>query len=414
MTDTTPSRILSKSKLMQAWVASRDSTSKAGGPGIDGISAAQFAVRLETNISSLAKSIRDRQYGPSRLKGVAIPKPNTIEKRLICIPTVKDRIVQRTLVRHLVHGKKLPIYNSSSYGFIKGRGTVAAINRALELRANFDWCLKTDIESFFDRVPRGELKNKVDRALVRSNTAPLIKKFIDSEIKDDNSLRVTLAARGIKPGVGLRQGMPLSPLLANLVLSSFDNDVERVKIEMIRYVDDILLFFESKKKAQDGLKFISERLSHQGFTIPELANQSKTRLIGPREPVDFLGRQLIFLGSQQRFVSQISRAHIAKIRAYLEDQFNFATRANQGSDFQETVIDLSRSVAAYLGVYRDAHNFPALQSELRACTRRIMEDIYEDVFGKSILNNVSEKGRNFLGIGSLDMLEPSAELEEWD
>jgi RNA-directed DNA polymerase len=227
-------------------------------------------------------------------------------------------------------------------------------------------------------------------------------------------LRVTLAARGIKPGVGLRQGMPLSPILANLVLSSFDNDVERVKIEMIRYVDDILLFFESKKKAQDGLKFISERLSHQGFTIPELANQSKTRLIGPREPVDFLGRQLIFLGSQQRFVSQISRAHIAKIRAYLEDQFNFATRANQGSDFQETVIDLSRSVAAYLGVYRDAHNFPALQSELRACTRRIMEDIYEDVFGKSILNNVNEKGRNFLGIGSLDMLEPSAELEEWD
>jgi RNA-directed DNA polymerase len=414
MTDATPSRILSKSKLMQAWVASRDSTSNAGGPGIDGISAAQFAVRLEANISSLAKSIRNRQYGPSRLKGVAILKPNTTEKRLVCIPIVKDRIVQRTVVRHLVHGKKLPIYNSSSYGFIKGRGTAAAINRALELRSNFDWCLKTDIESFFDRVPRGELKDKVDRTLARSNIAPLIKKFIDCEIKDDNSLRATLAARGIKPGVGLRQGMPLSPILANLVLSSFDNDVERVKIEMVRYADDILLFFESKQKAHDGLKFISERLNRQGFTIPELADHSKTRLIGPREPVDFLGRQLIFLGSEQRFVSQISRVHIAKIRAYLEDQFNFATRASQGSDFQETVIDLSRSVAAYLGVYRDAHNFLALQSELRGCTRRIMEGIYEDVFGNSILNNVSEKGRNFLGIGSLDVLEPSPDFEEWD
>lgn len=189
--------------------------------------------------------------------------------------------------------------------------------------------------------------------------------------------------------------MPLSPLLANLVLSAFDNDVERVKIEMIRYADDILLFFETRKKADDGLKFVRDRLLRQGLTIPELGDQSKTRLIGPRAPIDFLGRQLVFLGTEQRFVSQISRAHIAKIRAYLEDEYNFATRVNQGSDFQETVIDLSRSIAAYLGVYRDAHNFIALQSELRACTRRVMEGIYADVFGKSIFNNVTDQGRNF-------------------
>ncbi|MEY9364901.1 RNA-directed DNA polymerase [Bradyrhizobium yuanmingense] len=414
MSTSTPSRILSKSKLMHAWRLSPDSTSKAGGPGVDGITAAQFATRLETNIASLAKTIRDRQYGPSKLRGVAIPKSASNEKRLICIPTIKDRIVQRALVKHFTAGKKLPIYNSSSYGFIEGRGTKAAITRALELRPQFGWCLKTDIESFFDRIPRGPLKEKVDRTLPHSSVAPLVKRFIDCEIRDESRLRPILKTRGIKPGVGLRQGMPLSPILANLILSPFDNDVQCVKMEMIRYADDILLFYETEQKAKDGLKFITDRLNRLGFSIPELSDRSKTRLIGPQQPVDFLGRQIVFLTSEQRFVSKISRAHIAKIRESLENQFNFETRSKEGSDFQETVVDLSRSVSAYFGAYRDAYNFPALQSELSSCTRKIMEGIYEDVFGRSILDNVTERGRNFLGIGSLDQVEASSDFDEMD
>jgi hypothetical protein len=49
----------------------------------------------------------------------------------------------------------------------------------------------------------------------------------------------------------------------------------------------------------------------------------------------------------------------------------------------EGEVDLSRTVGAYSGVYRDAYNFIASQSELRVCARRIMEGIYEDVFGRS-------------------------------
>ncbi|MHC2279202.1 hypothetical protein ACVME8_005845 [Bradyrhizobium diazoefficiens] len=175
-----------------------------------------------------------------------------------------------------------------------------------------------------------------------------------------------------------------------------------------------MLFYETEQKAKDGLKFITERLNRLGFSIPELTDKSKTRLIGPQQPVDFLGRQIVFLTSEQRFISKISRAHIAKIRTSLEDQFNFETRAKEGSDFQETVLDLSRSVAAYFGAYRDAYNFPALQSELSFCTRKIMEGIYEDVFGKSILDNVTERGRNFLGIGSLDQVEASSDFDDSD
>jgi len=51
---------------------------------------------------------------------------------------------------------------------------------------------------------------------------------------------------------GVRQGMPLSPILANLVLAEFDREVERAAIEMVRYVDDFLIFFASKAAANAG------------------------------------------------------------------------------------------------------------------------------------------------------------------
>src|SRR5947208_2240991 len=91
------SRALQKPKLLRAWSTSRDNTPRAGRPGIDGVTALQFATRLDANITTLAKSIRQGQHGPSPLKGVPIPKAYSTEKRLICIPTIRDRIVQRAV-----------------------------------------------------------------------------------------------------------------------------------------------------------------------------------------------------------------------------------------------------------------------------------------------------------------------------
>ena len=39
---------------------------------------------------------------------------------------------------------------------------------------------------------------------------------------------------GIKPGKGVRQGMPLSPFFANLFLKEFDAAVERKDYQMVR------------------------------------------------------------------------------------------------------------------------------------------------------------------------------------
>ena len=75
------------------------------------------------------------------------------------------RVVQRTIAAYLTENKKLPIYNSSSFGFLRDLGTKAAIDAAADHRRSYDWCLKTDIESFFDRIPRQYLKTRLVKAL---------------------------------------------------------------------------------------------------------------------------------------------------------------------------------------------------------------------------------------------------------
>jgi hypothetical protein len=342
---------------------------------------------------------------------VFIPKPNSNKERLICIPTVCDRVVQRTIVDYLVTNRKLPIYNSSSYGFIKGRGVQAAIARAVNLRSTHDWCLKTDIEAFFDRIPRKYLKDRVAAALPSHSLTPLILKIIDCEIKTTAMLKPKLRKQGITLGIGVRQGMPLSPILANLVLSEFDRKVARAGIEMIRYADDILLFFASNEATLEGHNFIKVALRELELDIPGLGERSKTEIIAPHDPVDFLGREIVYLGSINKVVARISRKQIAKIRWQLEEDYSYEARYKQGSNFQETVVDLWKSIASYLGIYKDAHNFFALDSELRATARKIISEIFLDVFGEDALANVTNDGREFLGIGYLDVPAPANDLE---
>ncbi|WP_410052242.1 reverse transcriptase domain-containing protein [Bradyrhizobium sp. SZCCHNS30582] len=115
-------------------------------------------------------------------------------------------------------------------------------------------------------------------------------------------------------GRGLRQGMPLSPILANLVLSEFDAAFRRERIEMVRYADDLLVFFNSKRDARSGFEFVRTQLGRQGLTIPELGDDnSKTQIVAAEQPVYFLGLELAYSGSNGGYVRKVGRKVIAKL-----------------------------------------------------------------------------------------------------
>ena len=110
-----PTKILSKPVLVTAWNASRDSTSRAGRPGIDNVTALQFSAKLDTNLDNIVLCLRDGRYGFSKLRVVFIPKQNSDRERVICIPTVRDRLVQRAIAQHLTSRRIFPVNNASSW-----------------------------------------------------------------------------------------------------------------------------------------------------------------------------------------------------------------------------------------------------------------------------------------------------------
>jgi len=312
-----PLKILSKSNLFHAWSMSRDSTTKAGSPGVDSETAKQFAANLDSNLNVIKKRLHDGSYGFSKLRAVFIQKPDSTKERVICIPTVRDRIVQRAIVNYLTTSEKFPIYNDSSFGFIKGQGTAKAIQKAVELRSLYEWCVKADIDSFFDQVPRPVLKERVSAALYNHSLVPLIHKAIDCDIRGTGDVIARAAAQGIRGGVGIRQGMPLSPLLANLILAKFDKSVELQRIPMVRYADDLLLFFGTEEEAGRGRTFVEEQLGRIGLKL----SQTKPTTFGPRNNVKFLGLEIAFMDKSNKYVARVSRPQIRKIQDRLENDY---------------------------------------------------------------------------------------------
>jgi group II intron reverse transcriptase/maturase len=406
-----PTRLLSKQRLRDAWKNSRDSTAKAARPGIDGVTAQSYAANLDSNLNNLSKQLRSGAYGPARLKSVFIPKQNSPKERMICIPSVVDRLVQRAIVKYLASSKILPIYNSSSFGFIEGLGTTAAIRRAVELRTKYEWCLKTDIETFFDNIQRPYLKSRVLQALGRHSLVPIISRIIDCDIKLTPSNREKVRKQGIKMGVGLRQGMPLSPILANLVLSKFDHEVQRNKIEMVRYADDLLLFFSNKEAASVGHELVKTILKKIELSIPEIEEGSKTSVIAPVEPIDFLGRQIVYVRSEAKYVARVSNRQIAKIKEQIKTDYGLQRQSNLGSTLQETIVELWQSISAYLGVYKDADNFSKLDQELRSIARATISQMFVDIFGQNALSKLTNRQKDFLGIGHLNFPEGVNDIE---
>lgn len=402
-----PVRIFSKAKLREAWASSRDSTTRAGSAGIDNETAKQFASNLDSNLSEIRKRLLEGTYGFSRLRPVFIRKPNSTKDRVICIPTVRDRIVQRTIVRYLSSTKRLPIYNSSSYGFIEGRSTADAVNKVVELRSLYEWCVKADIESFFDQIPRGFLKERVSASLNNHSLVPLIHNAIDCEVRTTKEIQERLQKQGIRTGVGVRQGMPLSPTLANLVLSKFDRSVQASKIPMVRYADDLLLFFGSREEAKHGQKIVEQLLASIHLKLAH----TKTFLYGPHDPVDFLGRQIVLLESLGKYVARVSRLQIRSIKDRLEDDHSYSKRTKSAGTINDSIVELSRSVAAYLGAYRDAHNYAVLIQELEASMRLILSNFYAEIFGDAALEKLDGTARRFLGVDAILLPTASYDFE---
>ena len=89
-------------------------------PGVDGVTTEQFGENLQERLQGLEGRLRRRGYHPSPSRRRMIPKANG-KQRLLGIPTIEDKVVQRAAVSVLERIYEAE-FHDFSYGFRPGRG----------------------------------------------------------------------------------------------------------------------------------------------------------------------------------------------------------------------------------------------------------------------------------------------------
>ncbi|APX84317.1 hypothetical protein BV511_06045 [Methylorubrum extorquens] len=393
---------VTKSAIHNAWDDFWKVSRKQTASGIDGVTPQKFALGADRHIEAIHRDLK-RGYTFQPLKPYAIEKANG-KKRLICIGTVRDRIVQRMIADYLTaKADKLGIINAASFGFIKSsagtpRGVAAARNLAVDYRQEFNWAYKTDITSFFDNIPREKLVSLTMRALRTDSFRPIIRAVVGCEIDEsDKALNRVALECGIKRGVGVRQGMPLSPLLSNVVLKDFDRGMIEKGFRMVRYADDLIVLANSRDECLRADQHARYMLDKIDLVLPELSDNSKTQIASPDEDIEFLGLSLSrALGNQYGLF--LSREHLNRIARKLGEYKDFQRLLRDKYTFIKLGTKIDNIVGGYRAAYSCADNVGELDEMLLKVRERVLENALSNVFGEDSVRKLTEGSKRFMGM----------------
>ena len=266
-------RILSKKNLEKAWKRVK---ANHGAPGVDGITIEQFPDHTRSLWAGIRETLFAGTYQPLPVRRVEIPKL-TGGMRPLGIPTVLDRLIQQAIAQVLSPIFD-PSFSDSSFGFRPGRSAHHAIHKAREyIREGYRIAVDMDLSKFFDTVDHDVLMCRVARKIRDTRVLRLIGKYLRAGVIVQGRLQETR--------LGVPQGGPLSPLLANVILDDLDKELEKRNHRFVRYADDFIVLVKSRQageRVMESLKrFLERRLKLR-------INQNKSRVV-PTNQVAFLG-----------------------------------------------------------------------------------------------------------------------------
>lgn len=245
-------RILNRDNLNEAYKRVKRNH---GSGGVDGMSVEELGEYLAVHKDEITHAILDGKYRPNPVLRVEIPKENG-KTRPLGIPTAVDRVIQQAIAQVLTPIYE-PKFSEASYGFRPGRSAHGALKKSLEcIDAGYKYVVDMDLEKFFDTVSQSKLIQVLSQDIKDGRVISLIHKYLRAGVVVRHKFEET--------EMGVPQGGPLSPLLANILLNELDHELERRGHKFVRYADDMIIFCKSKRAAERTLEnitpFIEERL----------------------------------------------------------------------------------------------------------------------------------------------------------
>jgi RNA-directed DNA polymerase len=324
-------RLLSQESLTRAF---RKVKANNGKPGIDGQTVEAFAQDLPGEIVMLVHELREKSYRPQPVKRVTIPKDGGGVREL-GIPTVRDRVVQQALLE-ILQPIFDPGFHPSSYGYRPGHSAHQAIAKAeLFIRTyNLRHVVDMDLSRCFDTLNHDLILVGLRKRVVDGSVLGLVRQFLQSGVMTGDGW--------IEVEEGSPQGGVISPLLANIYLDAFDQEMKSRGHRIVRYADDILILTRSKSSAENALKQASRYLEEE---LKLTVNPQKTEVVSSRDGVKFLG-MVIHTG--------YTRIREKKLCG-LKEKVRKMTRRNSPVNLEKVIKDLNPVLRGFANYFKAAN-----------------------------------------------------------
>jgi len=145
------------------------------------------------------------------------------------------------------------------------------------IRKGYRIAVDMDLSKFFDTINHDVLMHRVARKVRDKRVLHLIGKYLRAGVMNQGRFKETR--------LGVPQGGPLSPLLANILLDDLDKELEERGHRFVRYADDFIVLVKSRRageRVMGNLKRFLER------TLKLKVNEEKSRVVPTNQAV-FLG-----------------------------------------------------------------------------------------------------------------------------
>ena len=323
--------------------------------GIDGIALPKGdKPKTDAKKLRLLKEI-DINAEPDNIRRVYIPKGNG-KKRPLGIPTIKDRINQEIL-RIAIEPIAEYHFHHNSFGFRPKRSCHDAIGLIFRKLANKHrprYIVEGDIKGCFDNISHDHIVDTLKSWHVPSFATRLINNFLKAKVFHNGEV--------FDNETGTPQGGIISPLLANVALTSLDNHIDENHsrgygiskvIPLIRYADDFVIVCKSKTTAVNIKQSIKKHLSKIGLTLSD----EKTKITHIYDGFDFLGFNIRkYRGTHQKsnkpsdysLLIKPQRENVDKVLKGCKDIFV----KNKASKQDSLILQLNPKLQGWANYYR--------------------------------------------------------------
>ena len=230
----------------------------------------KFELYLGDNLLQLQNELRDQTYLPGKYHSFYIHEP---KRRLISAAPFRDRVAHHALCNLTIPGfERRFVYHS--YANRVGKGTHRAIDYAQKCARRYRFVMQCDLVQFFPSIDHAILRRDLGKMLADNSLFWLIDRILASgeSVLSEEYTMVYFPGDDLFAAQRPR-GLPIGNLTsqwwANCYLNAFDHFIKRELkcCAYLRYVDDFLLFSNSKQELWAWRKALVAFLAEYRLTI---------------------------------------------------------------------------------------------------------------------------------------------------